>query len=283
MIRAIVFFVFLFLSCFALAGSPSLSAPATSSNGSVTLTPNQPESPYFLTEYWRMAPGGSWTQIGVYYGSYPYTDTVSSNGLYAYRSRWFNPSAPSGSQYSYWSNTVYVDVYVTGIPSSVPSLSAPTSDADGTFNVSWSTSAGASSYQLQRRVNSGSWSTIQNNSNTSFTNNNLAAGIYDFRVRACNSAGCTSYSTVKTTNVTNTGVPATPASITFMPSNGSNVVYWSSVSGATYYIMQHSSGGSWSTYYNGGGTGTTVGSRTPPFRVQACNSNGCSGWRYVYY
>lgn len=279
MIRAIAFFILLFSSWTVLAGSPSLSASVTSDNGTVTLSPNQPESPYFLTEFWRMAPGGTWTQIGVSYGSYDYTNTVSSDGLYAYRSRWYNPQAPQGTQYSYWGNTVYVDVYVSELPSGTPSLSAPASDSDGTFIVSWGTVPGASKYQLQRRLNSGSWSTVQNNSNTNYTNSNLNTGNYSFRVRACNSVGCTSYSSVKTTSVTITSIPARPDSINIAQSSSTTVVvYWPSVPGATYYVLETSGG---TPIYSGSGTGALyTGSPYTAFRVKACNANGCSGWRW---
>ena len=278
MIRAIAFFVFIFSSWAALAGSPTLSGPATSTDGTVTLTPNQPESPYFLTEYWRLAPGGTWTQLGVSYMGYAYTTNVGSDGLYAYRSRWYNPQGPQGSQYSYWSNIVYVDVYVSELPSSTPNLSVPASDSDGTFNVSWGASSGASHYQLQRRLNSGGWSTVQNNSSTSYTNSNLNTGNYSFRVRACNSVGCTSYSSIKTTSVTITAIPARPDSINIYQSSSTSVViYWSSVPGATYYVLQTTAG---TPIYSGSGTGALYSGSAYAFRVQACNANGCSGWRW---
>lgn len=278
MIRAIAFFIFLFSSWAALAGYPTLSASVTGENGTVTLTPNQPESPYFLNEFWRLAPGGSWTQIGVSYGAYDYTNTVGADGLYAYRSRWYNPQGPQGMQYSDWSMVVYVDVYVSELPSSTPYLSAPASDSDGTFNVSWGAVPGASHYQLQRRLNSGGWSTVQNNSSTSFTNSNLNTGSYSFRARACNNVGCTAYSSIKTTSVTITAIPARPESINiYQSSSTSVVVYWSSVPGATYYVLQTTGG---SPIYSGSGTGTIYSGSAYAFRVQACNANGCSGWRW---
>lgn len=281
MIRAIAFFVFIFSSWAAVAGSPSLTAVVTSDNGTVTLSPNQPESPYFLHEFWRLAPGGTWTQIGVSYGAYDYNNTVPSDGLYAYRTRWYNPQGPQGTQYSSWSQVVYVDVYITDVPSGTPSLSAPASDSDGTFIVSWGSVSGASKYQLQRRLNSGGWSTVQNNSNTNYTNTNLSAGSYSFRVRACNSVGCASYSSVKTTNVTitYTSVPARPDSISFYQSSSdTRVVYWPSVTGATYYVLQTTVG---TPIYSGPNTGALyTGSAYTAFRVQACNAVGCSGWRW---
>lgn len=279
--KKIMFFVVMvFVSAFAAAGTPSLSGPAYST-GSITLTPNQPESPYFLTDIWRKAPGGSWAALGVTYGSYAYTDSVGTSGQYQYRSRWFNPSAPEGQQYSYWGNTVYVDVSISGIPTPTPTVYAPSTDSDGTFTVSWSTSTGASYYQLQRKIGTGSWSTQQSSSATSRSYSSLPAGSYSFRARACNSIGCTAFSSVKTVVVTSpVQVPAAPASVTYLPSP-TNVVYWSDVSGATYYIMEYYSSSGWIQYYNGTGTGTTVGATGATwFRVKACNSNGCSGYKY---
>ncbi|WP_162926301.1 chitinase N-terminal domain-containing protein [Teredinibacter purpureus] len=280
--KIIIATLLLFSSCWVFAGSPSLSGPSTST-GSITLTPNQPESPYFLNDFWKKAPNGSWEAYRVNYGSSSVTDSVGSAGIYQYRTRWYNPNSSSEyNRYSSWSNIVYVDVQIGSAPSPRPTISLASTDSDGTFYVSWSASSGASRYQLQRKIGSGSWSTQQNTSSRNKSYTSQANGSYSFRVRSCNSVGCTSYSPTKTivVNKPTLSVPSAPSSVTFLPPP-TNVVYWSSVSNATSYNMQYKSGSTWVTYHSGSGTGTTVGATGASyFRVQACNGDGCSGWRY---
>ena len=90
---------------------------------------------------------------------------------------------------------------VVGIPAIPTGLTSPASDTNGAYTVSWNSSNGATSYNLQRKLNSGGWSTIQTGGSTSRAESGLGTGDYSYRVRACSSAGCSSYSAAKTTIV----------------------------------------------------------------------------------
>ncbi|WP_444957144.1 RHS repeat-associated core domain-containing protein [Microbulbifer sp. ZKSA002] len=83
---------------------------------------------------------------------------------------------------------------------------APTADANsntGSFTVSWSSPSGVVSeyYELQYQSNDGSWSSPVSVSESSYDMSGLSTGAWDFKVRACNSAGCGSYSNEARVNV----------------------------------------------------------------------------------
>lgn len=278
-----VFFILLFASQFSLAGSPILTGPNFSDTGVYALTPNQPESPFFLNDVWKKSPGGSWQQLQVTYGSYSVTDTVSISGTYEYRTRWYNPSG--STVYSYWSNTIYVDVVLDSVPPDTPQLSSPSSSSTGSFTVYWTQEAGAESYRLQRSTNGGTWVQILSANATSRGESNLSANAYSYRVQACNSHGCSAYSNIRTVTVPlPTTVPSTPSSITVLP-EPTNVVYWAGQSTATYYDLEVSFGYTQNWTYFGAmtSTGTTFGTANGrSFRVRACNANGCSSWIASY-
>jgi hypothetical protein len=96
-------------------------------------------------------------------------------------------------------------------PSTPGGLSAPSSvTAGNSFTISWNSVSTANNYRLQRRRNGGSWSTIYNSSGTSTSNTLSTTGTYDYRVRACNSSGCSSYSSIVSTTVASGGGSCDP-------------------------------------------------------------------------
>ncbi len=166
-----------------------------------------------------------------------------------------------------------------------PTITSPTtgsSNTTGAYTVAWSAVSGATSYTLQEQVNGGSWSTVQASDATSLAVSSKGNGTYGYQVQACNSSGCSAWSTVVSTTVLLQ--PPAPGTITVpATSSGSIGVSWAASGTATSYTLQQSlNGGAWSNAYSGSGTGATVsegatGSYT--FQVQACNASGCSGWK----
>ena len=80
-------------------------------------------------------------------------------------------------------------------------------------------------------------------------------------------------------------VPADPASITVTPtstSTGTFSISWPASSGASSYVLwQNANNGGWDSAYTGASTSTTIDgllSGNYVYRVQACNSSGCSGF-----
>jgi hypothetical protein len=65
------------------------------------------------------------------------------------------------------------------------SITYPYQDGDGAYTVTWTAASGATSYQLDRSINSGStYSNIQDSASTSRPESGLAAGKYRYRVKA---------------------------------------------------------------------------------------------------
>lgn len=199
--------------------STALTAPASSSTGNYTVS--------FKTSAWgthylqEKKNSGSWGNIKTYVTapngttSYPsITRNVSVSGrtsaTYSYRVRFVAPSESTLS--SGYSNTkVTVVSIVPGIPSSI---SAPSSDNNGAFTVSWGTASGTvASYKLEQQVDSGVWSEIYNGTGTLQPLTGLADGTYKYRVKACNSSGCSGYRTASNTTIV-ISPPGTPSSIT---------------------------------------------------------------------
>ncbi|MCC4596063.1 RHS repeat protein [Xanthomonas campestris pv. phormiicola] len=255
------------------SATPNLSAPASSANGSYSVSWSSvaTASSYQLEESGNG--GSSWSEI---YNAGGTSAAISGkgNGSYAYRVR-----ACNGSGCGAYSVTATTTVL---LPPSTPSLSVPGSSGTGSYSVSWSGVATASSYQLDESGDGGSnWSQVYNGSGTSAGISGKGNGNYAYRVRACNGSGCSSYSATATTTVLLP--PSTPSlSVPSSSNTGSYSVSWSAVATATSYQLEESSNGgsSWSQVYNGGGTSAGIsgkGDGSYVYRVRACNGSGCSG------
>jgi hypothetical protein len=113
--------------------------------------------------------------------------------------------ARNGCQvYGAWSST-WSFVLSTLTPPSSPTLDAiSNADGDGAYTVSWNSSNGATWYDLQEDANSSfsSPTEVYDNSGTSWSASGQDAGTYYYRVRACNSAGCSNWSNTQSTTVT---------------------------------------------------------------------------------
>ncbi|MGC9375277.1 MAG: GEVED domain-containing protein [Bacteroidales bacterium] len=90
----------------------------------------------------------------------------------------------------------------TNEPPSTPTGLTTTNITDKSATLSWSAATGATSYDVQLRVQGGSWSTY-NVSGTSYNANNLSAETtYEWQVRAKNAYGTSSYSAIKSFTTT---------------------------------------------------------------------------------
>lgn len=168
------------------------------------------------------------------------------NGSYRYRVRASNSSGTSSFRYS--------DTFSVLLPPTTPaSINVPTTtDTDGSYTVSWSSSSTATSYLLQQQKNSGSWVTKYTGAGTSKSFSGQTNGSYRYRVRASNSSGNSSFKYSTTFSVLLP--PPPPATITVPTTKvnkGMFTVSWSASVGATNYNLQESKDGNWSTAYSG--------------------------------
>jgi hypothetical protein len=240
----------------------------------------------------------------------PYTDTTNTNGIFALAglasaSTYTVSAAAAG--YSFTNQNVTtgtssdgktvsgnkwgIDFVSGGTPPQPPqppsSINYPSSSNTGKYTVTWSSSTGAQSYQLERSNNAGStWSQVYSGANTSY-NENVGNGSYRYRVSATNSAGSSSWTTGTIDCVVNIPPqpPLPPASISYPSSSktGQYTVSWSSSAAATSYQLERSNnkGLTWSQIYSGSNTSfaETVGNGTYRYRVKATNDFGSSDWK----
>jgi hypothetical protein len=217
---------------------PTPSGPATDTDGTYTISWNcvSEASSYQLEENFN---NGSWSVVYNSNGTST-SRTGRSSGTWNYRVR-----ATSSVGSSSYSNTITVLV----APSVPGTPSGPPTDYDGSYTISWNDVTGAVEYELQERLNGGTWSTIHNASGTSISRTGRTAGTWDYRVRAY---GVTWSAYSDTKNVVVTVPPIPTPSGPPIDADGSYTISWNAVSEASSYTLQESyNGGTWSTIYTG--------------------------------
>lgn len=256
-------------------GVPTLSVPASSTNGSYTVSWSATgnTTSYTLQE---QANGGAWSTV--YTGAN--TSTALSgkvNGTYSYQVQACNAGGCGG-----WSAAANISVLLP--PPAPASLSVPATSG-ASVAVSWPSSSTATSYTLQQALNGGAWSTVYSGAALAYTATETTSGSYTFRIQACNASGCGAYTTSSAVTVTMPPSTAPSLSVPATSNNGSYTVSWGTVSGATSYTLQEQvNGGSWSTIYTGASTSearTGKSNGSYGYQVQACNAGGCGPWSAV--
>ena len=257
-------------------GVPSSASisPTTSYNGSHTVSWGASSGSITSYQLYRSYNGGSYTHM--------YTGTATSRsysslavGTYRYRVRAYKTT----SSYTSYSGYRYTSTRNVSVPGTPGTPSGPASDADGAYTVSWGAGTGASTYELQERVNSGSWSTVQNTSATSRAVSGKGDGTWTYQVRACSATGCSGWSSTSA-NIIVALTPGVPASLSASPTsstNGGHTVSWGAASGTVtaYQLERDIDGGGYSQTYSGTAlsqpyTGLADGSYT--YRIRACNT-----------
>ena len=189
---------------------------------------------------------------------------------------------------------------------STPSVTTPSSISYSTsinsYNstrITWGSVSGATSYVLERSINGGSFSQVYSGTATSYTDYGLNSSTtrVQYRVKAVNSGGSSSYKTGSTATVYYSKpnvAPTVPSSITvpstvyggraFTVSWGKSTDSDGNLSG--YKLEKSVNGGStWTQIYQGSSTSTSVtltfGEATQVmFRVRAYDSSGAhSGYK----
>lgn len=264
------------------ARSASLTGPATSATGTYTVTwvcdGNYPTQD-ICRLYERVGTGGVWSQMSTSSPGRWYFNPIRPVGVYQYYLEQCGPSQ------RYNACVTFQTLLTVVVTPSVPTINLASGDADGTYPVSWSASSGATLYRWQERLNNGSWTSEATSTSTSITRSGKANGTWGYRVRACLSsdpAHCGAYSGIKSISVAK--IPSAPTSLS-VPSasnTGNYSVSWSSVSGATTYMLQERTGsGAWTTIQNSSSISRSLNGKTSnsySYRVSACSSAGCSAY-----
>jgi thermitase len=187
---------------------------------------------------------------------------------------------------SAWSN-----VQSVGVKPNAPTLNAISNGShQDAYLLSWSASATANSYTLQQ-ANNASFTGAQVHyvgSALQYQVTGQASGTWYYRVLASNQAGDSVWSNTQSTTVNDppAGTPGAPtlSAISNSDGDGNYQVTWTSVSGATSYVLEQS----WNPWfsaptqiYSGASSPYTVTNQlegTWFYRVRAVNATGSSPW-----
>jgi YD repeat-containing protein len=171
----------------------SISVPSTSGTGNYTIgwgTSTGNVTAYRLYEATSSNFSG---QVQVYSGtgtSKPISG--KTNGSYYYRVRACNGSACSGYR------TGANPTVVTLVPPAAPaSISGPAMNFTGNYAISWSSSTGATRYELWESDNWTPFTKVHDGPATSKSFSNKPSAEYRYQAKACNTAGCSGFSSIK--------------------------------------------------------------------------------------
>ncbi|MGE8226453.1 MAG: wall-associated protein [Stenotrophomonas sp.] len=255
------------------SGTPALSAPTLSNNGSYTVswTGVSGASSYKLEESIN---GGGWTLIQNT-SALALAMASKANGTYSYRATSCNAAGCGGM-------SAAVDVRVQYPPASAPSLSVPGTSTNGSYTITWSSVATATSYRLEESAAGGSWATVYSSNGNSHAIGGKGNGTYAYRVTACNDGGCSGYS--QNAQVSVLLPPSTTPTLSgpTVSTTGSYTISWTAVASAADYELEESANGAnWvlaqkSVALSKNLTGKGEGNYS--YRVRACNQSGCTGY-----
>jgi fibronectin type 3 domain-containing protein len=209
-----------------------------------------------------------------------FTDTGLVNGTsYSYEVTALNSIGSESGLSNSASATPQAPVTKPAVPTGLTVIVGDTQ-----VSLSWTPSAGATSYNLYRSTTTGKETLYQTGlAEPSFTDSGLANGTkYFYQVVAVNGAGSSTRSS-QTSATPSATHPLAPTNMTATASNGQITLSWSPVSGATYRIYRSTSlGGEGATAYKTGlkatsftDTGLTNGV-TYYYQITAVNRSGSS-------
>jgi len=233
-------------------------------------------------KYWKLledGPDSGWTAMtGIEFYKINYVSNKKA-GVYSYK---VNARTGKGGSISiYPDGPVSVTVAAPPMPTAL-GVPATDTDGNGSFLVSWPASiVSSATFELQRRFNAGAWSTVQNSTSLSKAESNLAAGEYEYQLRACSNIGCSTYSATHT--ITVLLAPSMPTSFT-VPSSSTgayNISWAASLSAENYTLQEKIGSGNWTTLQFNGSTNLYLNHKSDneySYQVNACNAAGCSGY-----
>jgi endoglucanase len=271
-----------------VSGGPTIPAAPTNltaaaGNAQVSLTWVASTGATSYTVKRSTTSGGSYSDVATGVTSTSYTNTGLTNGTtYYYVVTAVNSAGASGNS-NQASATPQAPVTVPAAPTN---LTATAGNAQ--ISLTWTASAGATSYTVKRSTTSGSsYSDVATGViSTSYTNTGLTNGTtYYYVVTAVNTAGASGNSNqASATPQAMVTIPSAPTNLAATAGNAQVALTWIASSGATSYTVKRSttSGGSYSdvatgvTTVNYTNTGLTNGT-TYYYVVTAVNTAGASG------
>jgi len=258
--------------------APTLTVPASNTTGTYSVSWGAVTSATRYEAEESTNGGSSWTQR--YSGSaLSWSASGTLTGTYKYRARACNDIGCG--PYSVVGTTV---VFLA--PTGSTTLSAPATSYTGSYSITWTSVADATSYVLQEAATPGSYTTLTTTAANSFAIAGRATATYWYRVSACNSTGCGPQSSIASVSVTLLPTAAPSISVPASSPNGAFTVSWASVATATSYQLEESTDGtaSWHSFSTTGSLSVGVSGKataTYQYRVKGCNVAGCGPYSTV--
>jgi len=170
-------------------------------------------------------------------------------------------------------------VTVAAPPPNMPTTLSVT-PGNNALTISWPAVSGATYYSLQRSP-TGSGFPVASIASTSYVDSGLPPSTtYSYNLRACNSAGCSAWSSPVSGTTKALSPPQAPASLAAAQSGATVVLSWPAPANATLYKLRRTNGSVVATWPDIATTTATDGSVAVDtdyvYQVQACNSSGCS-------
>lgn len=212
------------------------SSAAWSWTANLIATPNPNTGDYTLTwnyhvssgTYWvqeRISGTSTWANVGSSFGYTKTSKAITGQpvGVWEHRIKEKIVTCSGGgmgmggcSSNFYYSETIVVTVEDPAPPTPT-GLSGPATDADGSYTITWNSSTGATSYNLEEQLNGGSWTQVYTGASLSHGVTGNADGSYNYRVQACDAVpACSGWSSTHTVVVSSPpsggNGPATPPS-----------------------------------------------------------------------
>ena len=287
------------------ASVPTLVAPGSSAAPGVTLVSYNP-----VAFSWNAAVNAASYALKIYdtNGSEKasflptgttFTADLSGLSLSGYTFYWRLAACNTSAQCSNQSAPFYFQFPVPVIAPNSPTGLSPQGNAGATtLALSWSAVSGATSYQyeisgtgLQTPIAGSGGGTTSDNLNLS------ASGSYAWKVKACNSAGCSGYANTSF-STPQPSLPATPTGLAPGSTNqnsapttvGTDIALgWSPVSGASDYSLKlYNSNGQTVVSQQAIGSGSNYNASNLSaglysWEVASCSLNGCSAYSNRYY
>jgi len=169
------------------AAAPTLSVPATSNTGSYAVSWGgvSGATSYTLQE---QVNGGAWATVQASSAT-SWNASGKGNGTYGYQVQACNAGGCGP-----WSSASSITVSVIPATPGTPSTSVSGPSNKPVVSVSWGAVSGATSYQLEETHPQDGVHIVYNGSGTSWSALTFATGTVQYRVKACNSAGCSAFS-----------------------------------------------------------------------------------------
>ncbi|MBN8480157.1 MAG: RHS repeat-associated core domain-containing protein [Xanthomonadales bacterium] len=257
--------------------APVVTAPTDSATGHYTVswTVVDGAATYVLEE--RQGAAG-WYDL--YSGPGNTLPLTRGNGTYQYRARACNASdcgMPGAA-----ATTIVAGVTPPAPPSN---LVVPSPSYTGNYELRWPASALTDRYQVFEKLNGVEWSPtpIHEGPDTTLRINARPTGAHSYRVVACGT-GCGAPGIERTVYVRIPQMPVPAAPVLTVPSSNSTGTYvasWTTVAGATTYVLQEMQPDDWNwrNVYQGGQRAWTLvrPNGTYRYQVRSCNTAGECG------